>query len=1779
MKILKLINNRFKIKELIVTEEFEEGFLVFDLANNNKKSMLKLYDLDNNINVINYYIDNFIEISQVKHKNLLSSYSFNLVDSLNLKKNNIPLYYSLAEYLERPVFRSSELDLNLEETMAVILDLMGVIDFLHFRGYIYQYLNPTTTFYTSEKSVKIVDLSTISEYKINSYYDDSIEGFTAPETFVDRNNTDIKVDYYSLGMMMKYLLLVDHLVSVEDFKFKMNLSLSTDQVLFLTNVINNLTNKNPSLRDIKLRSHMDSIIDLFGLDYTYDLSSERNNFYIKTKIAGRDKELDRLLPKDLKNDKEKNYYDLAIISGDEGDGKTKLLKEVFYKLNIKGIETYYIDVKENNVSNVSNIVTLIKETLKNTPHDIINKYKNDFSLIFSAVEDLSYHRDMNFQVEKFKFLNKITNYFKEISKGNKIYIIIDNFHKVKDDFVSVLDYIISNIDNNDLSIIIGLERNYDFENTTLSETINRWKQYNTVIDFRLERLNEEDIGKLTKSILGISYIPKNFSSILYKGSQGNPLYLEYIIKYLFNKGELYINKAGHWSLKTEDYSNLPIPSNINKAIEEQLNRIGKDDLEALKVISIFTETFNKQLLNRILNMDDSYLDVSLNNLIEERFIEKYDDFSFSIMANGWQRIISSRISPEEKQNLHKKTAEVILDEYGDNSNLRVEELILHLVEANDKERALEFINQQWEKLENKYSQQAIYLCEEAYKLVKDGNSKNKLNFLDKLIDIYSIKGNLAKTKKYLVELIEESTLQNDIVYIIKSMVYEASECLKENNVDKAYEIGTKVEKIARENNIPDGIINALIIKCRILLDTEELMFIEDLLNEAKELSYSSNNNKYLGDIYNLLGLINHIYGNTDLAISHYKTSIEQSINNNNMLEATKPMNNLAEIYSVIHGNTDMALYYYKRGLEIANDYGFTQSAIIFLNNLGELYKNSSDMHKALELFEESRNGAIKIGDYNMIFLANANLGSLYLSYNMMDKVYECYTFLEKEFQTNPISEVEIITQYNMFLGEFHEAFGETDLALEYFLKVEESCKVYNIRDYLRAKIKIILIRFMETLSLNEYELDLILDELSEAKLFYDRQRLLLYLSILMHFTNTTDLGERFLKLYDNGSVLVNDHTLNELRILLDDLVEGTDESLDRIERAIEISDNLKLSNTILYVYNTLGKLYLSKENYIKSTKCFLKSLDLLYITGKNIPKKCLYEKYIRTRDGDYIKTSIAKGLNKIVNESFEYKLETPNDLSSLIKSLPNDIFNKIFHYEYEMMNMNKIEDLISNLTEDYHKNIYLILEYIRLMTLSQKGHILKFDENLNDYVSIESIVVGDLELPNENILIQSNKSKLGLVLNKNMEDISKSQYLHYLKNDSISIICVPINIPLKSTEIFKDRRKRIYSANQNNKGYIYLQTEGSLNRFDYERLRLINSLSYLIYLNMENNNLKLVSSVDKLTDIFTRKYFEQKLVEILNNLNKTNESFSVLMLDIDNFKSVNDTFGHLKGDEVLSQVANTVKNSVRNTDLVGRYGGEEFIVLLSNSTITLGESIAEKIRTNIENMIIPGINRSITVSIGLSQYPNHGQFKDDLINKADQALYYSKNFMNKNTSSTWNIEMGSSYDRMDKLAGVLTGNTNLDNRNLLTILDMVELATARKTFKEKVHLFLGRTLDTIDGEFATLLLLDENNNAVPYGSRIRLNTEWVTTPLINKERIKHIIQSGDGEYIIDWDDINNISPLTGVPNWQSIMILPLIKSNSIKGILYISVPLDEREFEFNSFNLTKFLSSIFASNL
>jgi diguanylate cyclase (GGDEF)-like protein len=152
--------------------------------------------------------------------------------------------------------------------------------------------------------------------------------------------------------------------------------------------------------------------------------------------------------------------------------------------------------------------------------------------------------------------------------------------------------------------------------------------------------------------------------------------------------------------------------------------------------------------------------------------------------------------------------------------------------------------------------------------------------------------------------------------------------------------------------------------------------------------------------------------------------------------------------------------------------------------------------------------------------------------------------------------------------------------------------------------------------------------------------------------------------------------------------------------------------------------------------------------------------------------------------------------------------------------------------------------------------------------------------------------------------------------------------------------------------------------------------------------------IDDLTGIYNYRYFSMKIKEEKRRAVRYNLPLSLVMLDIDWFKRCNDTYGHEAGNRVLIGVVAAVKRSIRDVDILCRYGGEEFIVILPQTIEREAYKIADRIRNDIEQAEFapagegPAIR--VTVSVGVSSFPENGRAEDELINAVDQALYRAK---------------------------------------------------------------------------------------------------------------------------------------------------------------------------------------------
>jgi diguanylate cyclase (GGDEF)-like protein len=190
-----------------------------------------------------------------------------------------------------------------------------------------------------------------------------------------------------------------------------------------------------------------------------------------------------------------------------------------------------------------------------------------------------------------------------------------------------------------------------------------------------------------------------------------------------------------------------------------------------------------------------------------------------------------------------------------------------------------------------------------------------------------------------------------------------------------------------------------------------------------------------------------------------------------------------------------------------------------------------------------------------------------------------------------------------------------------------------------------------------------------------------------------------------------------------------------------------------------------------------------------------------------------------------------------------------------------------------------------------------------------------------------------------------------------------------------------------------IRVESKKERFTHSDLRLLGISSTLASIAVDRGELfsrtQELAVTDALTGLYTHTYFLERLEEEIRRAARYNENFALLMMDIDEFKKFNDTYGHQAGDRVLEKVAAAIRGIVRETDIVGRYGGEEISVVLHNIDFNGARQIAQRLRESIGSLKFDRSGEKISITIGASFFPK-SPTAEQLIRRADQALYAGK---------------------------------------------------------------------------------------------------------------------------------------------------------------------------------------------
>lgn len=253
---------------------------------------------------------------------------------------------------------------------------------------------------------------------------------------------------------------------------------------------------------------------------------------------------------------------------------------------------------------------------------------------------------------------------------------------------------------------------------------------------------------------------------------------------------------------------------------------------------------------------------------------------------------------------------------------------------------------------------------------------------------------------------------------------------------------------------------------------------------------------------------------------------------------------------------------------------------------------------------------------------------------------------------------------------------------------------------------------------------------------------------------------------------------------------------------------------------------------------------------------------------------------------------------------------------------------------------------------------------------------------------KSYKAEKELAHNKLLQEIIKSSFVHTLiiDNSNNEVLFNSSNFPFNANNENVTILDEEYQKTSDNKYYKCIKETINIGNNNYSKLTYIDSTRLVEYTYEKNN-------IDKKTGILNYEGFSNNLEQLVNK--SSTKSCFFAMIDMDNFKALNDTYGHVKGDEILKSFAKLLKNSFRENDLIGRFGGDEFLV----ATNELSKENLCKRLSYIQNIVHDKLKKyNITLTVGISEYDNSLSYNNNK-ERVDLALYFGK----KNGKNTLTI--------------------------------------------------------------------------------------------------------------------------------------------------------------------------------
>ncbi|MBN1898711.1 MAG: diguanylate cyclase [Spirochaetes bacterium] len=1536
-------------------------------------------------------------VSQLKHPHIVKVYHAG-------EHRNIP--FIVMEYLKGESL--SELlnkrrELGIKEGLDIICQLTDALQYVHSKGIIHRDLKPGNIIINKKGSkcqAKLLDFGVSFIMELGNIKGEEeivgTFGYMSPEaTGIINKRIDERSDLYSLGIIF-YKIFTGEL----PFKGKEISKILHQQVAVLPQkmskirggippeleeIVYKLLNKEPELR---YQSAKGLSFDLERYRrgeraFIIGENDQKVKISYQTSLVGREAELNKI--KKLFHKSKDAQGSICLIAGEPGIGKSRLVEEMRgfvyeegglfiggrcldqenktpYQPFRDAINGYVRYIERLEKIEKKDEIKRIKKVLGELGEIILRLNGNMSQILGETPKLVSLDPDRENQ----RFLMVSANFFCNLGMHKRPCVLfIDDLQWADEGTLRLLEEIQDSVGDHNLFILGTFRDNEVGKDHSLNRILNKSFSLDKI---KLENLSYNRLNKMVAGLLGERESKAHeLSKYVIEKSAGNPFFAINIIRELVEEKGL-VWKSGFWEADWGRIRKIPVSANMLDIIMKRIQDLSEEQSEILYLSSVIGREFEIELLYPLINLKKEDIVSLVDEAIQMQLIQESMERGKKIFVHDKIRdAFYQKISKKRRQDLHARVARVIEERNKKNIEPVVFDLAHHFFKAGDSHKSLQYVLPAAEKAKREYANdEAIRYYTLGIQLLEKRGQKGDPAWVkarEELAEVYLTTGNsdeAIEISKDILKYKKTPLAKAKIYRKIGRAFFKKGNWIKcEEHIKKGLLLLGEYFPMAK-GKIIVSLLKELLIHLFVSFFPFIIKFRKSTVikEDDKEIIWFYISANWMYVLSNLFKFIRASFRIMNIATLRVRESNEYGIS----------LGGYAAFLMAIP-LFKRALKYHIKALDIKKNFNDEWGIAQSLQFMGFCYQWQGLYDRSTEHFLPSIEKFQNMGDMWEYAMSINGLGHNNRMVSNYQKAIDCFsTYLDISQKIKDhygiSAALSNLSHCYIETGDFKKAeeMGEQSL------RISGEKKIWFPYCYGNTHYGYLM--------LEEENFSQAINYLETARDVFEHQTLLKDYTIYLYPL----LAESYLEKF---KLIRNDIGKKEKK-----------EEINKIKKACYKA--LKLTKS-WNNYHTLSlrviakyKLMIGKKqsayNFFQKSILLATSLNRRYEMAKSCYELALFFK--ETENDTEFKNHLQKacdlfkeiGAKEYINRCMKLLGHKVKDIEQEEES-PQDRF-KIERRMTTVLDTSRYLSSILNLDELLERIMDKTIELVG----AQRGILLLYPEMKGLKKKLEVRVIRNVERndikgpafeTSQSIIERVEKEKKPLIVEDATTDAQLKKAASVVRYGLKSILCAPIMA----------RGVLI--------GVIYLDNHLVSGLFSQEDLMVLDLISGQAGVSIENARLYNRAVTDGLTGLYNRIFFENYLMKSVSEAQRYKKSLSLVMIDIDHFKTFNDKYGHQAGDLVIISVAGVISENTRNSDIAARYGGDEFVIIMPETTLEEAKDLSKKIWEIVgKNKLLYRMGTkpselSVSLSIGVTEY---GENEDRLefLEKADKALYRAK---------------------------------------------------------------------------------------------------------------------------------------------------------------------------------------------